>query len=728
MTTQTRYSVNDITNLLSLLPSSEGILLQQGWELAQSVYSSTQLQTRLQALHLLQELQTDTPTLIASLLFQAVDSEQCKQSQIKQYANNESLQLINALAKLKRIDSLHDAVRTENEKIHAQQLENLRRLMITLTEDLRVLLILLAERLIQMRTLRELPQAQQQQLAQETLDLFSPLANRLGIGRIKWELEDLALRALKPTDYLQIANALNSRRQEREHYLQDIMARLQTLLSKANTQAEINGRPKHIYSIWKKMQRKQVAFSEIFDALAVRVLVDSVADCYTVLGLVHSLWTPIASEFDDYIAAPKSNGYRSLHTAVIGNEGKQFEVQIRTHEMHQMSELGVASHWRYKEGGKQDTAFEQKIANLRQFLESGGKAEQNDAEDEPDQARIYVLTPEGHVVELPAGATPLDFAYAIHTGLGHRCRGAKVNDRIVPLSQSLHNSDKVEVLADRQEHPRREWLNPHNNYLKTSRARAKVRHWLNQQSSEQHAQEGRTLLDHELRRLNLKDIPLDDLVKRYHCNDQAHLFARIGRGDVRMGQIANILQQYILPADKATGSQTSESGERTSAPESAQAPTSHPGISSQGVDGLLTHTAKCCHPLPGDEVIGYITRERGIAVHRRDCSNAQKWQEQGHERLIEVDWGASSKHRYKVSIFIRAYDRDRLLKDVSDTLTALHISVNAIQSSIDKHSHIAHMQISIKIHDIEQLSQVLQHLEELPNVIEATRSETGKHS
>lgn len=671
------------------------------------------LQARGQLLDSLAEMRADRTTLLAAVLHPEVEAGRLTLADVGETYGEAVVKLIRALEKLHLLDQ--QRTYPDEAKARQHQLESLRRMLLAMVEDVRAVLIKLAERLQLMRGLRAWPEQEQHYTAQETLEIFAPLANRLGIGRLKWELEDLSLRSLQNADYLHIAKSLDSRRSEREAYLQAIMQTLRDDLAAVGINAAISGRPKHIYSIWRKMQRKGVDFQEIFDALAVRVMVDNIGQCYTALGLVHARWTPIAKEFDDYIAAPKANGYSSLHTAVIGPEGRQFEVQIRTHDMHAAAELGVASHWSYKEGVKQhDSALEQRIAALRELLEDKEAEQDASLQDEEysGEERIYVLSPQGKVVEMPNGATPLDFAYHIHTSVGHRCRGAKVDGRITPLTYKLKSGEQVEILTAREERPSRNWLS--SEYLFTSSARGKVRRWLNQQQLEQHISEGRNLLERELHRLNVSDVPLEELARRFNNKSLDTFLAEIGRGEISSGQIAHQLQEHILPKHK----DLSPDDLRL---HSASKDAGSSGISSQGVDGLLTHTAKCCNPLPGDAVIGYVTRERGIAVHKRSCPQAQHWLEEDNARLIDVEWGQQQKTRYPVRVALRAYDRKALLRDVSDTLSEEKINITGVQTHTDDKDNIAHMVFNLEVRDVEQLSRIMNRLENLHHVLDVRR-------
>jgi len=581
-----------------------------------------------------------------------------------------------------------------------------------------VVLIKLADRLHNMRTLAALGEERQRRIARETMDIFAPLANRLGIWQIKWELEDLAFRYLESADYRRIAGFLAERRIDREAYIEQFMATLRTELANAGIKADVSGRAKHIYSIWRKMIRKHKDFEQIYDVRAVRVLVDSVRDCYGALGIVHSLWQHVPGEFDDYIATPKENNYRSIHTAVIGPEGKTVEVQIRTYQMHNESELGVAAHWRYKESAKSDKSFDDKIAWLRSLLE--WKDEVAEATDFVDQfksevfsERVYVFTPKGNIVDLPAGATPLDFAYHIHTNVGHRCRGAKVNGQMVPLTYALKTGDRVEVLTVKEGGPSRDWLSPHLGYLQTSKARQKVSQWLRLQNLDASIAQGREVLEREFHRLGLADINYEKLASRFEQQNVDSFLAAIGRGDIKPAQLVNAVQELVEPAVRE---------ERPAvvarAPMEQRRPT---GVSIQGVGNLLTRMARCCNPLPGDPIVGFITRGQGITIHRRDCPNALRHQGEHGERMIEVNWGAEEGATYPVQVEVIAYDRSGLLRDISALLANEKVNVIAVNTATDKQQHVAHMTFTLEIPNIDALARVLALIDQIPNVTDVRR-------
>jgi len=523
----------------------------------------------------------------------------------------------------------------KNKDALSQQIEVLRKMLLAMVQDIRVVLIKLAERTQTLRSLSAASPEQQQQIAQETHRIFAPLANRLGVWQLKWELEDLSIRYLEPVRYKQVAALLDERRVDREQYIAQVVEKLQKSLRDAGINAEVSGRPKHIYSIINKMKRKKLDFSELYDVRAVRILVEDLHGCYTALSVVHELWTPIQSEFDDYIARPKSNHYRSLHTAVIGPRGLALEVQIRTYEMHQHSELGVAAHWRYKEGGKSEAGFDEKIAWLRQLLEWKEEVAARDNgleqfKNELFNDRVYVLTPQGKVIDLPKDATPVDFAYALHTDLGHRTRGAKVDGSIVPLNHKLQNGQRVEILTTKLGAPSRDWINPALGFLQSSRARAKVRNWFNNLNLDESIAQGRIQLDRELQRLGVTDVNQEKLAQRLHFNKLEELLAALGRSKITARRISLAIQQETphKPIEIAKPKIFKPADETRSAS----------GIVVGGVGNLMTQAAKCCNPTPPAAIVGYITRERGITIHRADCLFMQRMTETRSERVLNAQW------------------------------------------------------------------------------------------
>ena len=622
--------------------------------------------------------------------------------------------------------------------------EGLRRLLLALVRDLRVILILLARQLVALRRAASLPEAERMQLAQLTADIHAPLANRLGIWQLKWELEDLAFRHLQPDVYQRIARLLDEKRGSRERFIEDAKARIRNALHEAGIHAEVAGRPKHIYSIWKKMQRKDVPFSELYDVRAVRVLVEDVGACYAALGAIHQLWPPIPSEFDDYIANPKGNQYRSLHTAVIGPEGRALEVQIRTHEMHAHAELGVAAHWRYKEigsgsgvsagSGAGDAGFERKVAWMRQLLERN-EADAGDADPEDAaldaglrsdliEERVYLLTPKGEVIDLPRGGTVLDFAYHVHTEVGHRCRGAKVNGRIVPLTFQPASGDRVEIMTAKTGEPRRDWLMASQGFLASSRARDKVRAWFHKLDRARNLQAGRELLERELKRLALRtpdlaSAELAPVLQRFHLDSIEDLHVAVALGDVGPSQVARALHEHAQTQQRKTPAVRPEPAS-TVAVQRAARPSDRFIV--EGVGNLLTQLARCCQPVAGDAIVGYLTRARGVSIHRENCAALQRLVAAHPERELPVEWGERGAASYAVDVLIRALDRTALLKDLSNLIAQHGVHVLAVNSRIDPARGLAELRFTLKVRDFEQLGQLLSRLHAVAGVHEARRT------
>lgn len=668
---------------------------------------------------ILLSLNLDTPSLIAALLHDVVEDTDITLEMLEQKFGKEVARLVDSVTKMKVFANLkpdqHGNIRKEGLKA-----ENLRKLLLAMAEDVRVVMIKLADRLHNMRTLGSLPHKKQKLIASETAEIYAPLANRLGIWQLKWELEDLAFRYLDEANYKKIARYIAERKVDRDKYIKDVVQSIQDNLKKNNIEGEVTGRSKHIYSIWKKMQRKHLGFHQLYDLRAVRIHVKELKDCYHALGVVHTIWKHIPYEFDDYIATPKENNYQSIHTAVIGPQGKTLEIQIRTYEMHKHAEYGVAAHWRYKEGGKQSGHYEQKIAWLRQLLE--WKDEEKDAGDFIDrfksevfQDRVYVMTPDGEIIDMPQGATPLDFAFYVHTEVGARCRGAKVNGQMVPLTYELKSGQQVQILTTKNGSPSRDWLNPQLGYLKTSRARAKVRHWFKQQNYDQNVLAGRDILEKELHRLAISNISHEKLAEKFHLKSAELLFAEIGRGEITTGQIAATIQELgghnehnDLP--EAPVQQTIE-----------LLPQGSGDVTIYGVDNVLTQIAQCCKPVPGDDIVGFITKHRGITIHRSDCHNVQHALEENSERLIEVEWNHEINQCYTVMIELIAMDRQGLLRDITAILANLEINVLGVNTSTNKSDYSARMRLTLEIAGIAQLSRALNRITQLPNVVEVYR-------
>jgi GTP pyrophosphokinase len=640
----------NIHALLDVLPKNfspeEVASVRHACELAEPIYSgkveltdTPLLQHALGAAAILAMMNMDCASITAAIMHALPEYLKDWKEKINAAFGSDVLELVDGVSRMEQIRQFSEMGSlggNEGKKgDQAQQIETLRKMLLAMVQDIRVVLIKLAERTQTMRHLSNASAAHQKIIARETQGIFAPLANRLGVWQIKWELEDLSLRYLEPQLYKQVASLLDERRVDREQYIADVLKLLKQELAQANIQADVTGRPKHIYSIINKMKRKHLEFSELYDVRAVRILVADLRDCYTTLGLIHNLWQPIPGEFDDYIAHPKSNGYRSLHTAVIGPRDLAIEVQIRTTEMHQHSELGVAAHWRYKEGGKSDAKFDEKIAWLRQILawkedvaDNGDMLEQFKSELFEDH--VYVLTPQGKVIDLPKGATPVDFSYTLHTDLGHRTRGAKVNGNIVPLNYKLQNGQRVEILTAKIGAPSRDWINPGLGYLQSARARAKVRQWFKMQNFDEHVAQGRAQLDKELHRLGVTSVNQDKVAQRLHFNKLEDLLAAIGRSEVTQHQIVNAIQDEMPGKVEESKPivQRTVSTQKTSA-----------GVLVEGVGNLLTKTAQCCNPQPPDLIVGYVTRDRGITLHRKDCPAMLRLPENRRDRMLEAQWG-----------------------------------------------------------------------------------------
>lgn len=608
--------------------------------------------------------------------------------------------------------------KTARSSIKDLESENLRKTFLAMGEDVNVVLIKLADRLHNMRTLSHIPKDRRERIAQETLDIFAPLANRLGIWQMKWELEDLGFRYINPQKYKEIADGLATRRSQRESEMQEIKNKLEENLTKAEIDADITARPKHIYSIHRKMVRKDITFDMIHDIRGVRILVPDIPSCYSTLGVIHTQWRPIPSEFDDYIASPKDNFYRSLHTSVVYDDGKNLEVQIRTKEMHQSAEYGIASHWRYKEGSKRNEDYERRIIWLRTMME--WRRDVDDAKEFLDsmktdvfQDRVYVFTPKGDIIDMPAGSTPIDFAYHVHTDIGHRCRGAKVSGRLVSLDYILKTGDKVEVLTAKRGGPSRDWINPNLGLVKTQRARSKIRRWFKRQARDKNIIQGKSLLEKEIRRLGLQEVDLEQLADEVNYRAVDQMYEAIGCGDIPLGRMINHLtlvsagdEEEEFPIPTRVGKEF----DRTSIED----------VRVVGLKGLLTRLARCCNPAPEDSIIGYITRGRGATIHRQDCPNILRIKDR--ERLVRVSWG-EIKRTYPVPVRLKAYDRDGLMKDVS-TLVADE-SINMTEVKVTVSHNMAIFDLTIEIRDVAELSRILDRLENLPNVLEAHRVQPG---
>src|SRR5258706_4929529 len=592
--------------------------------------------------------------------------------------------------------------------------ETLRKTFLAMGDDVRFVLIKLGDRLHNMRTLGHMPVQKRKRIAQETLDIFAPLANRLGIWQLKWELEDLGFRYVNPEKYKEIAEQLSERRPDREIQLETIKENLVKLLERNNIKVEISGRPKHIYSIYKKMQKKGKPFDMVRDVRAVRLIVPDVPACYSALGVIHTTWRPIPGEFDDYIAAPKDNFYQSLHTAVIYDDKRPLEVQIRTPEMHQNAEYGIAAHWRYKEGGKDSNkVFEERIKMLRNMMD--WRSEVSDANEFMEgmktdvfQDRVYIFTPRGDIIDLSAGSTPIDFAYNVHTDIGHRCRGARVNGKLVPLYQELKTGDQVEILTAKRGGPSRDWLNSNLGLVKTQRARSKIKLWFKKQEDEQNLAQGRATLERELQRLGIVEINYEVLARNLGYKSPDEFFIDLGCGDLSLNKLIRRFSEKDENSDiLAVGMATPKS-------------TSTDAIDVVGLKGLLWQMARCCNPAPGDQIVGYVTRGRGATIHRQDCPNILRTKDK--ERLLQVDWG-KVEHTFPVPIKVKAYDRQGLMVDISTLLDSESVNIADVRVNVNR--SLADIHLVVEVKDLSQLSRILTRIENLPNVMEALRTNPG---
>jgi RelA/SpoT family (p)ppGpp synthetase len=700
-----------VQKLKEYSPDADVDLVQRAYEIAVRAHEG---QTRasgepyvshsVAVAEILADLHLDATPLAAALLHDVPEDTSLTLEDLRSQFGDEIAILVDGVTKLERIRELS---RSREGALAAAQAENVRKLFLATVDDIRVIIIKLADRLHNMRTLSALQSEKQTRIAQETLDIYAPLASRLGIWELKWQLEDLALQYLEPQVYQEIAHLLAEKRREREEYIDRVIDILCRRLEEEGIAAEVSGRPKHIYSIYQKMQEKDRDFEEIYDVRGVRVLLEEIKDCYAVLGAIHSMWRPIPGQFDDYVASPKDNLYQSLHTAVIGPEGRPLEIQIRTREMHRVAEYGIAAHWRYKERAKRDLSLEAKLAWLRQVSE--WRQEVRDASQFVESLksdvfpeRVYVFSPKGDIVDLPRGATPVDFAYYIHTEIGHRCRGAKVNGRLVPLDSQLHTGEKVEILTAKKGGPSRDWLNPQLGYIKTARAREKVRQWFRKQERAENVAQGREMLDKELHRLGLEGRPFEEIARLLKYQNVDTFLAAIGYGDVSPQQIATKLAEI--------------STQPLLFPEPVLPPPSVVGIQVKGVGDLLTRLAKCCNPVPGDPIIGYITRGTGITVHRRDCPNIAN---KDTERLTNVEWGPT-RQAYPVDVRIEAFDRAGLLRDIASIVADEGISLSAA-NVLTHEDNTATIRATLQINDIQQLRTVLSRLEGFRDVLEVRR-------
>ena len=692
------------TNLFSDLSAHDSEQLKRALAMAKLIPDDPDYNrpTGLDVAVVLKDYSVDINTLIAALLSDPRLAKLCSDTQIKAQFGEVVAALVKDVNWLNKL-----TVYSPDMANKPNQTETLRRMLLSMTQDVRAVLIKLAYRIYRLRILpKEAPEIRHF-ISQETLDIYAPIANRLGIHQFKWELEDMAFRYLEPQAYQQIAKSLANKRIHRENCVNSFIELLQKQLSAEQINSACYGRPKHIYSIWKKMQRKQLSIDELYDLLAVRVIVDNLSQCYTVLGIVHSLWQYIPKEFDDYIANPKDNGYQSLHTVILDAQGNRIEVQIRTQDMHDYAELGVAAHWAYKEGGKQSAAMEKSVATLRKLLEdkqSDGVLS-DDFRSELFNDRVYNLTPAGKLIDLVKGSTPLDFAYAVHTEIGHRCRGAKINGRIVPLTYQLKSGEQVEILTAKESAPNHNWINPNLGYLKTSRAISKVKSWFKNQQQAENIQRGRAILDKESQRLGLKTLNMVNMLSHFKQPDTDALLEAIGRSDINSRQLAGFLkvpELEELPFNMRAKKTFTKSV-----------------VSVAGIDNVQTSFAHCCEPVSGEDIIGYISHHNGITVHRSDCKNIKELSLEKQAQLISVSWG-DQKTSHAVPIVINAFNAQNLLHNVSQmlTLSKIHIFNAALETQPDLS---ATLNLTLQIENTNQLAQVLSKISCLPHIIDVKR-------
>jgi GTP pyrophosphokinase len=657
----------------------------------------------------LESLELDDEIRAAALLLPAVRLGQLKPDRVSTTCGGAIAELV---AQLLRLSQLPLGVVSADAPPQSEQSEALRRMLLATIADPRLVVVRLAEQLIELRGLKQADERRRRDEGMRTLEIFAPLANRLGVWQLKWELEDLAFRFLEPQRYREIASQLNERRADRERYIANAVGEVSQALTEAGIAAEVVGRPKHIYSIWRKMRAKDLTFERLIDIRAVRILVSDLAACYAALGVIHGQWPYLDGEFDDYIANPKENGYRSLHTAVLGPGNVPLEVQIRTVEMHNQAELGVAAHWRYKETGKAGVNMDARVRWLRQLLEPADAAETADdfvdrIKSEILEERVYVFSPKGDVVDLPLGATPLDFAYHVHTEIGHRCKGAKVNGYIVPLTHTLTTADQVEILTAKQPQPSRDWLLDSLGYLKSSRSRAKLRTWFRQQDQAINRRQGRNMLDRELTKLAQKDVPLQPLAEALKYESVEQLCVALGAGDLKLTAITQQLQR--------------SSKDEQPVRRRARTATANASVAVAGLNELLSQFARCCGPVPPEAITGYITQGRGVTIHRTDCTNLRRLGHKSPDRIMELDWGGADQVTYPAQIIVTAFDRQGLLRDITSLLADEQVSILGTRSSSDSPSLSASIQLEVAVSSLEQLSRVLDRLRQVANVADARR-------
>jgi RelA/SpoT family (p)ppGpp synthetase len=720
----------DLTNIFEALPDlprNDRAMLERAYDYARTAHEGQYRKSgepyithSLAVAEILAEMGMDVPTIAAGLLHDVVEDTQITLDDIEQEFGSITAQLVDGVTKLTQlptgVEGMHGG------KAGDREMEYLRKMFLAMGSDFRVILIKLADRLHNMRTLGYMPPHKQLQTAKETLEIFAPIANRLGIWQLKWQLEDLSFRYLDPDHYREIASQIDERRSDREAYIKRITAYIREQFARENLEAEIIGRPKHIYSIYRKMDRKNLPFSQIYDIRAIRIIVATLPECYQALGVIHNIFHAIPGEFDDYISSPKENHYRSLHTAVLDKEGKTLEVQIRTRSMHEEAEYGIAAHWRYKEdrsATNQDSVFERSLERIRRMMEDvqqdTGDLDANGFVqgmiDQFSPERIYAFTPKGDIIDLPEGATPIDFAYHIHTEIGHRCRGAKINGRLVGLDYEIKNGDRVEIITANRGGPSLDWLNADMGFISTTRARNKIRQWFRRRERDKNLADGKEVLDRELRKLGMSALSREEVATLFGYGRSEDFIVAIGQGEITGSQISFRLLDAENQRTQSDDALLATTSKRKYEPVKAE------GMRIDETGGLLVTLARCCNPTHGEAIVGFITRGKGVTVHRADCKNILNSNEP--ERIITVAWPPETEQTFPVPVMIVAYDREGLMRDIGAVIA--DESINMSNVNISTRQNIATFELTMEIQDLKQLARILAKIERLPNVVEAFR-------
>ncbi|MGL4857952.1 MAG: GTP diphosphokinase [Plesiomonas sp.] len=725
------FALEKWINSLGLSPET-GTRVSETWRYCESciadpALASTVLSRGLEMVEILATLSMDTDSLRAALVFPLVEAKLLTLTQVQEECGKSIAELIRGVLDMDAIRQLNG---TQNGSTSSEQVDNVRRMLLAMVEDFRCVVIKLAERIAHLREVKDADEEQRVLAAKECTNIYAPLANRLGIGQLKWELEDYCFRYLHPDEYKRIAKLLHERRIDREQYIDSFVKTLRSHIKEAGVVAEVYGRPKHIYSIWRKMQKKMLSFDELFDVRAIRIITERLQDCYATLGVVHTYCKHLPKEFDDYVANPKPNGYQSIHTVVLGPQGKTIEIQIRTRQMHEDAELGVAAHWKYKEGGGNvRSGYEERIAWLRKLL--AWQEEISDSGEMMDELRsqvfddrVYVFTPKGDVVDLPSGSTPLDFAYHIHSDVGHRCIGAKISGRIVPFTYKLQMGDQIEIITQKNPNPSRDWLNPNLGFVNSSRGRAKIHAYFKKLDRDKNVAAGKEMLEGELSRMGLGFKDVEKLaIERFNVKSMEEVLAGIGGGDLRLNQLINFLHNRLMKPDAEQADKEALRNIAQKAQNAAHKSTDHkPGrIVVEGVGNLLHYIARCCQPIPGDDIVGFITQGRGISIHRADCEQLHDLLSHAPERAVEAVWGECYSSGYSLSVRVMANDRSGLLRDITTILANEKVNVLGVASRSDTKKQLATIDMEIELYNLPALGRVLSRIGQLPDVIEARR-------